>query len=68
METYELWKQTYPRDWTPKNALVIDYSLVGKFEQAIEEGREALRLNPDHSYPYGNLGWGYIRVGRYDEA
>ncbi len=68
IETYELWKQTYPRDWTPKNALVIDYSLVGKFEQAIEEGREALRLNPDHSYPYGNLGWGYIRVGRYDEA
>ena len=68
IETYELWKQTYPRDWTPRNTLALDYAFVGKFEQAIEEGCEALRLNPDHSYPYGNLGWGYIRVGRYDEA
>jgi eukaryotic-like serine/threonine-protein kinase len=48
--------------------LALDYAFVGKFEQAIEEGREALRLNPDHSYPYGNLGWSYLRVGRYDEA
>jgi serine/threonine protein kinase/tetratricopeptide (TPR) repeat protein len=68
IETVELWKQTYPRDWTPRNTLSLDYAFVGKFEQAIEEGREALRLNPDHSYPYGNLGWGYLRVSRYDEA
>jgi tetratricopeptide (TPR) repeat protein len=68
IETAELWKQTYPHDWVPRNTLAVDYSFVGKFEQAIEEGREALRLNPDHSYPYGNLGWGYARVGRYDEA
>ena len=68
IETAELWKQTYPRDWTPRNTLSLDYAFVGKFDQSIEEGREALRLNPDHSYPYGNLGWGYLRVSRYDEA
>jgi serine/threonine protein kinase/tetratricopeptide (TPR) repeat protein len=68
IETAELWKQTYPHDWVPRNTLAVDYSFVGKFELAIEEGREALRLNPNHSYPYGNLGWGYLRVGRYDEA
>ncbi len=67
-ETRELWKQTYPRDWTPRNTLAADYMLVGKFEQAIEEAREALRLNPDHAYPYGNLGQAYLWVGRYDEA
>jgi eukaryotic-like serine/threonine-protein kinase len=67
-ETLELWQQTYPRDWTPRNTLDLDYRLVGKFDQAIEEGRQALRLNPDHSYPYGNLGWSYLIVGRYDEA
>ena len=64
----ELWSKTYPRDWTPRNSLAINYTLIAKFDRAIEEGREALRLNPKHAYPYGTLGWAYLNVGRYDEA
>jgi tetratricopeptide (TPR) repeat protein len=68
VETRELWSQTYPSDWTPRNTLAINYATIGKFDRSIEEGREALRLNPNHSYPYLNLGRAYMYVGRYDEA
>jgi len=68
MEAGRLWIQTYPRDWTPRNTLAIEYTLVGKFDQAIEEAREAQRLNPNHAYPYGTLGWAYLNLGRYDEG
>jgi eukaryotic-like serine/threonine-protein kinase len=68
IETRELWSQTYPSDWTPRNTLAINYATVGKFDRSIEEGREALRLNPNHAYPYLNLGRAYTYVGRYDEA
>jgi tetratricopeptide (TPR) repeat protein len=68
IETMELWIKTYPRDWTPRNSLAIGYTIIGRFDRAIEEGREALRLNPNHAYPYGTLGWTYLNLGRYDEA
>jgi eukaryotic-like serine/threonine-protein kinase len=68
METGQLWIQTYPRDWTPRNTLAQEYAFIGRFDSAMEEAREALRLNPNHSYPYGTLGWVYLNLGRYDEA
>lgn len=68
IETYQVWQQTYPRDWNPRNNLAFHYILIGKFDQAIEEAREAIRLNPDHAFPYGILGWAYLWAGRYDEA
>ena len=30
IENYELWIQTYPRDWTPRNNLVGDYLTIGE--------------------------------------
>jgi len=68
VETYELWKRTYPRDWSPYNNLAVHYSEIGHFEKAVGEGREAVRLEPDHVFPYTNLVWAYHNLGRYDEA
>jgi len=68
VDTYELWKRTYPRDWTPYNNLTVHYNDMGEFERAIGEGREAVRLEPDHAFPYTTLGWAYFNLGRYDEA
>jgi serine/threonine protein kinase/Flp pilus assembly protein TadD len=68
MEAGQLWIRTYPRDWTPRNTLAQEYTYVTKFDQAMQEAREALRLNPNQAYPYGTLGWIYLNLGRYDEA
>jgi serine/threonine protein kinase/Flp pilus assembly protein TadD len=68
METYELWKKTYPNDWTPFNNLAVQYNDIGQYEKAAEEGREALRIEPGHPLPYVNLAWAYMGLDRLDEA
>ncbi|MHC4696941.1 MAG: tetratricopeptide repeat protein, partial [Planctomycetota bacterium] len=68
IETYKLWKQTYPRHWTPYNNLSIQYSTIGQYEKAVEEGREAVRLEPNHPFPYFVLAWGYLGLNRFEEA
>ena len=44
---FELWQQTYPRDFPPFISLDIIYRRLGNPEKALEEAREALRLAPD---------------------
>jgi tetratricopeptide (TPR) repeat protein/predicted Ser/Thr protein kinase len=68
VETYTLWGQTYPRDWTPRNNLSLAYGDIGQFEKAVEEGREALRLNPNNPLPYVVLSRAYAGLNRYEEA
>ena len=69
VETYELWKRTYPRDWTPYNNLSVGYThAIGDFDKALTEAQEAFRLQPDHIFVYDNLAWAYLTVGRADEA
>lgn len=68
IEALELWKQTYPRDIEPHNTLAFHYTQVGQFNKAIEEAREAIRLNPARPQPYSNLGFALICLNRFDEA
>ena len=68
IEILELWAKTYPRDWRPSNSLCNIYSNRGEHDKAIEPGREALRRNPNHPFPYSNLGWSYAGLGRFAEA
>ena len=65
---YELWTRTYPRDWTGFNNLCVAYDSLGQFEKAIPVCTEALRLNPDHVFPYNNLIDVYAALGRLAEA
>ena len=37
-------------------------------EKAAEECKKAIALDPDHSYPYGNLAWCYVNRDRLAEA
>jgi Tfp pilus assembly protein PilF len=67
-ETYELWKRTYPRDMTPHNNLAAIAFITGEYEAGLEAAREAMRLEPDHPLPYGNVGWHYLLLDRVDEA
>jgi DNA-binding winged helix-turn-helix (wHTH) protein/tetratricopeptide (TPR) repeat protein len=67
-QTYELWKQTYPRDSIPYSNLGYIYVSLGNYEKALEESREALRLEPNNAISYLNVGGGYTSLNRLDEA
>ena len=67
-QTYELWKQTYPRDSIPYANLGYIYFSLGNYEKALEESREALRLEPNNALSYLNVGGGYTSLNRLDEA
>lgn len=53
-QTYELWQQTYPRDFVG-GSLGYIYSTLGNFEKALDETRESMRLDPNNTYTYGEL-------------
>ena len=68
MEAYQLWKRTYPRDSIPTNNLAIDNAWIGKFDQALVEAQETIRLDPNSTFSYGVLGGAYIGLNRFAEA
>jgi serine/threonine protein kinase/tetratricopeptide (TPR) repeat protein len=68
VEAWELYKQTYPRDTLPLTNLTGIYSSLGKFDEALKDGLEALRLGPDSSMNYGNCADVYMYLDRLDEA
>ncbi len=68
IQTYELWRQIYPRDWIAANNLGNEYTRIGSFEKAIDAGQAALRLNPAHNFPYAMLARAYKSAGRFAEA
>ena len=44
------------------------YPVIGQYEKAVEEAREAVRLNPDNPVSYAFLMFNYISLNRLDEA
>ena len=67
-QTYELWRETYPRDYLPYLFLGDISSCVGNWEKALEQRREALRLEPNSEVNYAVLGSTYASLNRLDEA
>jgi eukaryotic-like serine/threonine-protein kinase len=68
-QTCELWIQAYPREELPHiflSALILPVS--GQYEKAVEEAREAIRVNPDFPVSYIPLMYNYIALNRLDEA
>ena len=68
IESYELFKQTYQREWTPPNNLASKYNEIGWYHKATEEAELAVQLNPDHPIPYGNLATAYRNLNRFDDS
>ncbi len=68
VEILEVWKQTYPRDYRPPNAMAVSLLRLGQYDRAIEEAREAQRRNPSHPFPYSNLAHAYRGANRFTEA
>jgi len=68
-QSCELWIQTYPRAPEPHDLLSgVIYPVVGEYEKAVEESREAIRLNPDDALSYGVLMFHYTALNRLAEA
>jgi tetratricopeptide (TPR) repeat protein len=65
----ELWIRAYPRVEPPRALLSsLIYPVLGRYEKAVEEGREAVLLNPDSPISYAILMFSYIALNRLDEA
>jgi tetratricopeptide (TPR) repeat protein len=67
-ETDELWQQTYPRDDLPYLEVGLISAFLGNWEKALEEFREALRLEPNNVGNYIDLCLAYTAFDRLDEA
>jgi tetratricopeptide (TPR) repeat protein len=67
-QVYQLWAQTYPRDFIPHNNLAVSYILKGQWEKALVESRQAHQLGPDDSIDTFGLASVYLGLGRLDEA
>jgi serine/threonine protein kinase/tetratricopeptide (TPR) repeat protein len=68
-QSCELWIQAYPRAEMPHSFLSgVILPVIGKYEKAVEEGTESIRLNPDFPLSYTVLMFAYIPVNRLEEA
>ncbi len=67
-QVFGLWQQTYPRDELPYIVLAGISKEFGNWEKALQEYREALRLEPTRVANYVNLGVAYMSLSRLDEA
>ena len=68
METYRLWADSYPNEWRPLNTLANDALLLGRYEEAIDASRQALKLNPDQAFNYEILASALLALNRVEEA
>ena len=65
---YELYIQTYPRDSIPFNNLAVIYNELGQFDNALQNAKHAVELDPDMLSGYGQVLAAYAGLNRIDEA
>ena len=66
--TYELYKQTYPRDVTPYINLSVRYYSLGEFEKSLANGQDGIRVDPDEVRAYLSTAKAYMGLNRPEEA
>ena len=68
IETYELYKQVYPRDMRPVVNLALTYEFQGQFDKALSNSLQAIRLSPDTYNGYAISAFAYEGMNRLDDA
>jgi serine/threonine protein kinase/predicted Zn-dependent protease len=63
-----LLKRIYPRQAAGAADLARTYGLLGLYEQALTEGREAIRINPNFAPSHIHLVRNLVRLNRFAEA
>jgi tetratricopeptide (TPR) repeat protein len=64
----QAWEKSYPNDYVPHHNLAINYNLFGQHEEALQESREAVRLNPKSLGTIDIYISAFIKLNRFDEA
>jgi serine/threonine protein kinase/tetratricopeptide (TPR) repeat protein len=67
-QTYELWRQSYPRDILPPGNLGDLYMKLGQWEKALRETQEVGRLEPNSAVYNSNLAEIQLALNRINEA
>jgi tetratricopeptide (TPR) repeat protein len=67
-QVYELWKQSYPRDFIPPGNLGNNYMWLGQWEKALQETQDAFRIEPNSAVQNGNMAWMQLALNRTDDA
>jgi eukaryotic-like serine/threonine-protein kinase len=68
-ETFELWGQTYPREYEPPGLLSGEiYPIFGKHEKAVEQAKRAIGIDPDVPFGYVTLATAYQFLDRFEPA
>jgi serine/threonine protein kinase/Tfp pilus assembly protein PilF len=65
---YELYRQTYPRDATPFSNLSGIYNDLGQFDNALENAKRAVEIDPESVVGYANAARAYAGLNRVEEA
>jgi eukaryotic-like serine/threonine-protein kinase len=61
--------QVYPRNWEPPGQLASNFISLGQYDQAVAQGRESIRRNPNGSgVVYESLMDAYLALDRLDDA
>ncbi|MBV9479678.1 MAG: hypothetical protein JO249_02855, partial [Acidobacteria bacterium] len=65
---YELWAQTYPRDWVAHNNLGVTYFNFGQYDPALQEISAALQLNPGDRLVNANIVNAHLYLNHLEDA
>jgi len=66
--TFTLFNRIYPNDAGKWGNLCNLYTLMGEYNQAIEAGRQALRIDPESAFVAEVLARAYLRANNFAEA
>jgi serine/threonine protein kinase/Flp pilus assembly protein TadD len=67
-QSYDLWAQTYPRNYIPPNNLGVIYDSLGQFSKSVDEYGKALKIEPSSGLTYANLVGSYLFLNRLQDA
>ncbi len=68
IKTYQLWAETYPRDWGPWLNIARAHTQLGQAAPAIAAAQQALRLDPSRGINYTVLAQAYLHDNRFADA
>jgi len=64
-EVLQTWAHLYPNDFIPHNNLALNYSFLGRYEEALKEALEAVRLSPTNTSARDNVITSFIGLNRF---
>jgi eukaryotic-like serine/threonine-protein kinase len=68
IKEYQLWAETYPRDWGPWLNIAKAYTQLGQYTPAIAAAEQTLKLDSVHTINYTVLAQAYMRANRFSDA